>query len=323
MNEYSGREALNRALDHALAADERVLLLGEDLADPVGGPYGVTRGLSTKHGRHRVGNLSSAATATTGAAVGAALEGMVAVAELPVDALTGPALDQLAQAAVLHDPSSRHDTDGSLVFRVRLPGDAAGRAALGHSFARVPGLKVVVPGTPADAEALLTAAVRDPAPCVVLEPVSLYETRGPLAEDARTGPGLGAAAISRRGTDVTVVTYGAARAAALHAADDLATEDILIDVVDLRYLVPCDVETVLTMVRRTRRLVLAPDAAAPWGPCAEIAELVNREFFGNLRAPVEHAPGHLGGPAPADIAAAVRTAYGHSASPLAFGKKAS
>jgi pyruvate dehydrogenase E1 component beta subunit len=308
--EYSGRDALNRALDRALATDERVLLLGEDLADPVGGRYGVTRGLSTTHGRHRVVNLPASATALTGAAVGAALEGMVPVVELPVAALTGAALGQLAQTAVLGDLRGRTATCGSPVFRVPVPADPALPLAEPafqpeHWFALVPGLTIVAPSTPADAGALLTSAILDPAPCVILESVSLYRTRGPLTEHAGTDPGLGVAAVIRRGRDATVVTYGASRAAALCAADDLAVDGVEIDVVDLRTLAPLDVGTILTRVRHTRRLVLAPNVAGPYGPGAAIAAQVGRELFGELEVPVEHsACGD--GTGRAAIAAAVR-----------------
>lgn len=178
--EYTGREALNDALDRALAADERVLLLGQDVADPIGGPYGVTRGLSTTYGRHRVVNLPAPVTAMTGVAVGAALEGLVPIVELSVAAITGPALDQLAHAAALFHEGSGY---GSPVFRVPMP-EGAGVGARTRWYALVPGLNVLTPRTPAEAENFLTAAIFDPAPCVVVEPVSLYEARGSVAVPA-------------------------------------------------------------------------------------------------------------------------------------------
>ncbi|WP_163506525.1 hypothetical protein [Fodinicola acaciae] len=181
VSEYSGRDALNQALRRALAADDRVLLLGQDIADPIGGAYGVTGGLSTTYGRHRVVNLPGPVTGMTGVAVGAALEGMVPVVELSVAAIAGPALDQLAHAAALFPGANGY---GSPVFRVPMPADALRGGARTRWFALIPGLNVLTPRTPAEAETFLHAAILDPAPCVVVEPVALYDATGPRSAAA-------------------------------------------------------------------------------------------------------------------------------------------
>ncbi|WP_284742440.1 transketolase C-terminal domain-containing protein [Amycolatopsis sp. RTGN1] len=313
--EYSGRTALNRALDRALATDFRVILLGQDLSDPIGGRHGVTRGLSTAHGSHRVLDLPASVTAMCGAAVGAALEGMAPVVELPAAPVSGAILDQLAHVAVFQE-QQRAATYGSLVFRVPVPDPEARSDSHLDRFTRIPGLKVVQPDTPAAAETLLLAAIRDPAPSVVFEPVRLYRILGPQADAAEGESPLDADEFTFRGADATVVTCHASRAAAMHAAADLATAGIEIDIIGLRARGPLDTEAVFRSVARTRRLVLAPGTTAHQGTYLEIAELVNRDLGDRLAAPVEHArePTGTSGPEPADIIAAVRTACGYSRS---------
>jgi pyruvate dehydrogenase E1 component beta subunit len=311
--EYSGRTALNRALDHALATDFRVILLGRDPADPVGGPHGVTRGLSTAHGGHRVVDLPASVTAMCGAAVGAAIEGLVPVVELPAAPVGSAVLDQMAHVAVFQE-QRRAAAYGSLVFRVPVPAPEVFADSHLDRFTRIPGLKVVQPDTPAAAETLLLAAIRDPAPSIVLEPVGLYRALGPPVDPAESGSALDA--FTSPGADATVVTCRASRAAALRAAADLAADGVEIDIIDLRGRGPLDTEAVFRSVARTRRLVLAPGTAALRTPCLEIAGLVNRDLAGELAAPVEHAPEQPGssGPGPADIVAAVRAACGYSRS---------
>jgi len=314
-HEYSGRTALNRALDRALATDFRVILLGQDLADPVGGPHGVTRGLSTAHGDHRVVNLPASVTAMCGAAVGAAIEGMVPVVELPAAPVGSAVLDQMAHVVVFQE-QRRATTYGSLVFRVPVPAPEVLADSHLDRFTRIPGLKVIQPDTPAAAETLLLAAIRDPAPSIVLEPVGLYRALGPPAAATESGSTLDASEFTSPRADATVVTCHASRAAAMRAAADLAADGVEIDIIDLRGGGPLDTEAVFRSVARTRRLVLAPGTAALRAPCLEIAELVNRDLVGQLAAPVEHVREQPGssGPGPADIISAVRTACGYSRS---------
>jgi pyruvate/2-oxoglutarate/acetoin dehydrogenase E1 component len=285
----SMREALNQALGEALAADPTVFLIGEDLADPGGGISQVTKGLSTTYGTDRVRDTPISEAAIVGAAVGAALAGLRPVAEVMIMDFISIALDQL----VNHAAKTRFMSAGQL--RVPLTVRTAVFGGIGsgatHSqtleawLAHIPGLKVVVPSTPADAKGLLTSCIFDDDPCVFVENVALYGTKGPVPDGEFRVP-LGKAAVARAGSDVTVIAYGRTVRDALAAADTLAGEGIEVEVVDLRSLVPFDVDTVLGSVARTRRAVVAHHATRFGGFGAEVASAIHEELFGQLAAPV-------------------------------------
>jgi len=285
----SMREALNAALADALAADPDVILLGEDLADPGGGISQVTKGLSTAFGTDRVRDTPISEAAIVGAAVGAAVSGLRPVAELMIMDFISIALDQL----VNHAAKARFMSGGllrvPLTLRTAVFGGIGSGATHSQSLeawvAHVPGLKVVVPSTPADAKGLLTACIFDDDPCVFVENVALYGSRGPVPEGSHRVP-LGQAAVARPGRDVTLVTYGRTVRDALAAADQLATEGVEVEVVDLRSLVPFDADTVLASAARTRRVVVAHHATRFAGFGAEVAAMVGEELFGTLEAPV-------------------------------------
>lgn len=285
----SMREALNMSLDEALAADPTVVLIGEDLADPGGGISQVTKGLSTTHGTHRVRDTPISEAAIVGAAVGAAAAGLRPVAELMIMDFISIALDQL----VNHAAKSRFMSGGRLGMPLTVRTAVFGGIGSGatHSqtleawLAHVPGLKVVVPSTPADAKGLLTSCIFDDDPCVFIENVLLYGSTGPVPEGDHRLP-LGVADIKREGDDVTVVTYGRTVRDALAAAEQLAAEHIDVEVVDLRSLVPFDADTVLRSVARTRRAVVAHHATRFAGFGAEVASTINEALFGELHAPV-------------------------------------
>lgn len=311
---YSGRDAINHALRHALTADFRVLLLGQDLADPVGGLHGVTRGLSTAYGRHRVINVPASVVAMCGAAIGAALEGLVPVVELPSAPVSGAVLDQLAAVTVFQE-QQLSPSGGSPVFRLPVPVRRAGADNSLDRLSRIPGLQILQPDTPADAESLMLAAVRDPAPCVFLEPVRLYDTIGPRADPDSPGPAPAAAEPTSRRPDVTVVTCAVSRAPAMHAAADLAADGLEVDIIRLHGPESADTDAVLRSVTRTRRLVLAPGSAAAQAQCRGLAELVDRDLLGRLAAPVHHVQtADSGEPRPVDIATAVRAVCSYSRS---------
>ncbi len=285
----SMREALNEALDRALAADPAVLLLGEDLADPAGGISQVTKGLSTRHGTDRVRDTPISEAAIVGAALGAATAGMRPVAELMIMDFISIAMDQL----VNHAAKARFMSGGLLSVPLTLRTAVFGGIGSGatHSqtleawLAHVPGLKVVVPATPADAQGLLTSCIFDDDPCVFIENVALYGTKGPVPEGDHRVP-LGVADVKRRGSDVSIVTYGRTVRDALAAAEQLAAEQIDVEVVDLRSLVPFDADAVLRSVGHTRRAVVAHHATQFGGFGAEVAATINEELFGELAAPV-------------------------------------
>jgi pyruvate/2-oxoglutarate/acetoin dehydrogenase E1 component len=285
----SMRQALNRALAEALDADPGVILIGEDLADPAGGISQVTKGLSTKFGRDRVRDTPISEAAIVGAAIGAAAAGMRPVAEVMIMDFISIALDQL----VNHAAKARFMSGGLLHIPLTLRTAVFGGIGSGatHSqtleswLAHVPGLKVVVPSTPADAKGLLTTCIFDDDPCVFIENVALYGTSGPVPDGPYRVP-LGRADCKRPGTDVTVVAYGRTVRDALAAAELLAAEQVDVEVVDLRTLVPFDAATVLESAARTRRLVVAHHATRFAGFGAEVAAAVNEALFGELEAPV-------------------------------------
>jgi acetoin:2,6-dichlorophenolindophenol oxidoreductase subunit beta len=283
----SVRTAINRALGHILDSDERVVLLGEDVEDPGGGVFGVTRGLSTRHpGRVRDTPISEQAIA--GAAVGAALAGLRPIAEIMFMDFFAICLDQIANHAAKLRYMSSGLTTVPLVIRTGV-GAGLGVGAQ-HSqmleawLVHTPGVNVVVPSNATDAWGLLHSCVADEDPCVFIEQVPNYAHKSLLEEV--TVP-LGAAAIRRQGTDVTVVTYGRQVHAAVAVADELANEDIGVEVVDLRSLVPLDEEMLFGSVRRTKRAVVFHEAVVTGGFGAEIASLISQACFSDLAAPVE------------------------------------
>lgn len=285
----SMRDALNAALDLALAEDPSVFLIGEDLADPGGGISQVTRGLSSAHGTERVRDTPISEAAIVGAAIGAAMAGMRPVAEVMIMDFISIALDQL----VNHAAKARFMSGGRLSVPLTVRTAVFGGIGSGatHSqtleswLTHIPGLKVVVPSTPADAKGLLSSCIFDDDPCVVIENVALYGTTGPVPEGDVRVP-IGSADIKRVGDDVTVVTYGRTVRDALAAAEAVAQEGIEVEVVDLRTLVPLDVATVLGSVARTRRAVVAHHATRFGGFGAEVASTIAEELFGQLDVPV-------------------------------------
>jgi pyruvate/2-oxoglutarate/acetoin dehydrogenase E1 component len=281
--------ALRNAMDCALAIDEKVLLLGEDIADPAGGVFKVTNGLSTKYGAHRVRTTPIAEQAIVGASIGAALGGYRPVAEIMFFDFVTVAMDQL----VNHAAKLRYMTGGStpvpLTVRTTVGSPRFGAQhaqELEAWFMHVPGLKVVMPSTPADAKGLLLSCIFDPDPCLFIEHSNLLfspKEEVPLG-DHRVP--LGKAAVRREGRDLTLITYGSQVRGALKAADTLATQGIEIEVVDLRTLSPWDSETVLASVERTRRAAIVHSATTVAGPGAEIAAVISNELFGRLDGPV-------------------------------------
>jgi 2-oxoisovalerate dehydrogenase E1 component len=286
----SMREALNQALSEALAADPSVFLIGEDLADPGGGISQVTKGLSTTFGTDRVRDTPISEAAIVGAAVGAAAAGRRPVAEVMIMDFISIALDQL----VNHAAKSRFMSGGLLRIPLTLRTAVFGGIGSGatHSqtleawLTHIPGLKVAVPSTPADAKGLLLSCIFDDDPCVLIENVALYGSTGPVPVGDVRVP-LGVADVKLVGSDVTVLAYGRSVRDALAAAEVLAGEQIHVEVIDLRSLVPLDTTTVLESVGRTRRAVVAHHATRFGGFGAEIAGVINDELFGELDAPVQ------------------------------------
>jgi pyruvate dehydrogenase E1 component beta subunit len=286
VSETTYLEATRNALAAAMRADPRVLVLGEDVAE--GGPWGGTAGLVEEFGAARVRNTPISEAAIAGVAIGAAQSGFRPVVEIMFIDFVTLALDQLVnQAAKAHFMSGGQLTC-PLVLRTQ--GGAGQRGGAQHSqsleawLTHVPGLKVAMPSSAADAAGLLTSAIADDNPVVVIENKTLYFRR----ETARVEPvPLGRANVVRRGRDVTVVALSRLVPEAVAAADELAADGIEVEVIDPRTLVPLDLDTIAASVARTHRLVVAHEAVEHGGVGAEIAAQVQHRCFDDLDAPVE------------------------------------
>jgi pyruvate/2-oxoglutarate/acetoin dehydrogenase E1 component len=282
--------AINEALDEALAADDRVFLMGEDLADPAGGIGGATSGLSTKYGRNRVLDTPISEAAIAGAAIGAALEGQIPVAEIMIMDFITIAMDQIVNLAAKARFMSGNRTSCPLTVRTATFGGRGTGATHSQTlegwFMHVPGLKVIIPSSPADTKALLKAAIFDPDPCLFLETTALFGSRGEVPIQSEVVE-IGQAAVKRSGQDVTIIAYGRAVLDALEAAERLAEEGVDVEVLDLRSLVPLDLPAIMDSVGRTRRAVIAHYATEFAGPGAELAARISADLFGRLEAPVQ------------------------------------
>ena len=289
MREMTFREALRQALREEMQRDSEVFLIGEDIGRH-GGTFKVTEGLLDEFGPERVLETPISESGFIGAAVGAAIMGMKPVAEIMfVDFIT-ISMDQLINNAAKF--CYMYDGQVSVPMVVRANCGAGVRMGINHSqsfeawFAHVPGLKVVIPSTPADALGLLKSAIRDPNPVIFLEHKSLYNSKGPVPEGDYLVP-IGKADVKREGTDVTVVAIGAMVPRALAAADRLGQAGISVEVIDPRSLQPLDEDTIATSACKTGRVVIAQEAAAPCSCGSEIAAVIGRKAFGYLDMPIE------------------------------------
>ncbi|HWJ50152.1 MAG TPA: alpha-ketoacid dehydrogenase subunit beta [Solirubrobacteraceae bacterium] len=308
MAETTYIKAITSTLAAAMRADERVFVLGEDVAE--GGPYTATAGLAEEFGVERVINTPISEAAITGVAIGAAQSGMRPVLEIMFIDFITLALDQLVNGAAKAHFMSGGQLTVPLVLRTQ--GGAGQRGAAQHSqsmeswLTHVPGLKVVMPSRAADAAGLLASAIADPNPVVYIENKTLYFRSGEVPEPARPVP-IGKAATLREGSDVTIVGLSSLVHDALEAANRLAAEDgIEAEVIDPRTLVPLDIEAIMESVKRTGRLVVAHEAVEHGGFGAEIAAQVQRAAFDYLDAPIVR----VGAPfAPIPFSAPLEDAY--------------
>ena len=277
-----------QALRDSMAEDPRVIVLGEDIGVP-GGSFKATRGLLEEFGPKRVLDTPISEASIVSAAVGAALSGLRPVVEIMFMDFITLAMDALVNQAA----KARFMFGGrnSVPMTLRTPHGGGLSAGPQHSqcleawLAHVPGLKVVCPATPADAYGLLRAAIDDPDPVVVIENKALYALKGEI-DDAPAIVPIGKARIARPGSDVTIVTYGAALHTALAAAGQLADDGVEAEVVDLRSLQPWDEAAVLASLARTHRLVVLHEAVEAFGIGAEIAARMADVGFDELDAPI-------------------------------------
>ncbi len=284
-------QAITMAMDEAMAADRRVILLGEDIADDQGGGvFGATKGLSARYGTDRVRSTPIAEQAIIGAAVGAAIVGYRPVAEIMLMNFITVAMDQVVNHAAKLRFMSGGQTSVPLTIRTA-SGAGAGFGGQ-HSdmleawFAHVPGIKVVTASNPADAKGLLLSCIQDDDPCIFIENTLSYGVSGPAPEPGYKVP-LGKAAVAREGADVTVIGYGPAIGHALAVAEQMATDGISVEVVDLRTIAPFDEEAVLASVAKTGRAVVVHEAVRRFGVGAEISSLIHERLFSDLKAPVQ------------------------------------
>jgi 2-oxoisovalerate dehydrogenase E1 component beta subunit len=281
-------EAVNLALARALADDASVVLLGEDIGVN-GGVFRATVGLQQRFGCERVIDTPLAETLIGGLCVGMAAQGLKPVGEIQFMGFLYPCIDQL----VNHASRLRHRTQGRLScpMVLRVPHGAGIRAPEHHSesteamLAHIPGLRVVMPSSPERAYGLLLAAIRDPDPVIFLEPTRIYRAAKGEVEDSGEALPLDAAFVLREGRDVTLVSWGAMVKETLAAAEQLATENLEAEVIDLATLKPYDEETMLASVSKTGRCVIVHEAARTGGFGAEIAALIAERALLSLLAP--------------------------------------
>jgi acetoin:2,6-dichlorophenolindophenol oxidoreductase subunit beta len=288
MPETTVIRAVTDTLARAMREDERVLVLGEDVAE--GGPYTATAGLADEFGRDRVINTPISEAAITGVAIGAAQSGLRPVLEIMFIDFITLALDQLANAAAKAHFMSGGQLTVPLVLRTQ--GGAGQRGAAQHSqsleawLTHVPGLKVVMPTRAVDAAGLLASAIADPNPVVFVENKTLYFRREDVPDPPPAVP-IGEAVTLRQGGDVTIVALSRLVHEALAAADRLAADHgIEAEVIDPRTLVPLDLAAIVASVERTNRLVIAHEAVGHGGFGAEIAAQVQATAFDFLDAPI-------------------------------------
>jgi pyruvate dehydrogenase E1 component beta subunit len=282
------RDALRLALAEEMERDPRVFVIGEGIAER-GGSFKVTEGLLEQFGPRRVVDTPLAEAGFTGLGAGAAIAGARPVVEILFVDFLMLAMDQVVNQAAKYRFMS--GGQGSVPLVIRTQGGTGDSLAAQHSqslealFYHVPGLKLVMPSTPRDAKGLLKAAIRDDDPVIFIEHKLLYMTSGDVPDEEFVIP-LGEAEVKRSGADVTVVTYSLMTLRCLEAAERLAERGVDVEVVDLRSLVPMDMETVLTSVRKTRHLVVVHEAIKRGGIGGDIAATVAERAFDSLAAPV-------------------------------------
>jgi acetoin:2,6-dichlorophenolindophenol oxidoreductase subunit beta len=323
MTESTYLEAIRTTLANAMRADPRVLVLGEDVAE--GGPWGASAGLAAEFGEERVRNTPISEAAICGVAIGLAQSGLRPVVEIMFVDFVTLALDQLVNQAAKAHFMSGGQLQVPLVLRTQ--GGAGQRGGAQHSqsleawLTHVPGLKVVMPSTAADAAGLLESALADPNPVVFVENKTLYFRKEEVPDEPEPIP-LGRARIARSGRDVTVVALSRLVSESLAAADELAGDGIEVELIDPRSLVPLDLEAIVESVARTHRLVVAHEAVTHGGFGAEIVAQVQQAAFDELDAPIERVGAPFGPipfsppledaylPGSADVATAVRAVLG-------------
>jgi pyruvate dehydrogenase E1 component beta subunit len=286
-------QAVNLAMDHAMAADPKVLALGEEVGDrEEGGVMGVTKGLSTKYGDDRVKSTPISEQAIIGAAIGAAICGYRPVAEIMLMNFMTVAMDMITNHAAKLRFMSGGQTHVPIVIRT-MTGSGFGTGGQ-HSdyleawFAHTPGIKVVAPSNPNDAYGLMRAAIEDDDPVIFIENLPSYWTPSEVTFERIP---IGKARVAHVGGDVTIIAHSLMVGHSLAAAQTLAAEGISAEVIDLRTIAPWDRETVLASVRKTGRALIVHEAVREFGIGAEIASTIQENLWADLKGPVKRLGG--------------------------------
>jgi pyruvate dehydrogenase E1 component beta subunit len=288
MRSIEFREALREAMSEEMRRDDKIFLMGEEVAE-YNGAYKVSKGMLAEFGDKRIIDTPIAELGFAGIGIGAAMNGLRPIIEFMTFNFSLVAIDQIINSAAKMYSMSGGQFNIPIVFRG--PTASAGMLSSQHSqafenwYANCPGLKVVVPGNPYDAKGLLKSAIRDNDPVIFMESEQMYGDKGEVPEEEYVIP-IGKADIKKEGTDVTIVTFGKIMKVALAAAKSLQEEDINAEVIDLRTVRPIDYETVINSVKKTNRLVVVEEAWPLASISSEIAFKVQKEAFDYLDAPV-------------------------------------
>ncbi len=288
MREIAFREALREAMQEEMRTDERVFILGEEVAE-YNGAYKVTQGMLDEFGEKRVIDTPIAELGFAGIAVGAAMNGLRPICEFMTFNFSLVAIDQVINSAAKMNSMSDGQFTCPMVFRG--PTGSAGQLAQQHSqnfenwYANTPGLKVVVPSNPADAKGLLKTAIRDENPVIFMESEQMYGFKGEVPEGEYTIP-IGVADVIKQGEDVTIVSFGKMMLRCHDALKALESEGINAELIDLRTVRPIDYDTVIESVKKTNRLVVVEEAWPLASISSELSHIVQKRAFDYLDAPV-------------------------------------
>lgn len=289
MREIQFREALREALDEEMARDEKVFLMGEEVAE-YNGAYKVSQGLLDKYGAKRVVDTPIAELGFAGIGVGAAMNGLRPVIEFMTFNFSLVAIDQIINASAKMLSMSGGQFGNPIVFRG--PTGSAGQLGAQHSqnfenwYANTPGLKVVVPSNPQDAKGLLKTSIRDNDPVIFMESEQMYGIKGEVTDAEDFTIPLGLANVVKEGTDVTVVSFGKILRVAEEAINELAKDGINAELIDMRTVRPLDYDTVIKSVKKTNRLVIVEEAWPLASISSEITYMVQKNAFDYLDAPI-------------------------------------
>ena len=280
-------EAIRQAMLEEMDADGRVFVIGEDVG-AYGGAFRVTAGFLDRFGPARVIDTPISESAIVGASIGAALMGMRPIAEMQFIDFIACGFDQIVNYAA----KSRYRWGGGVPMVIRGPAGGGVHGGPFHSqnpegyFMNVPGLKIVAPGTPADAKGLMTAAIRDPDPVIYLEHKFLYRRLKEDLPEGETVVPIGKARLARGGKDVSIITYAAMLQVALEAAAAAEADGISVEVLDLRTLLPLDEEAILATAAKTGKVIVLHEATRTGGPGGEVSALIAERAFEYLDAPI-------------------------------------